>query len=82
MNKLSRQVRFSIDPFLDTLDPGDNSFASKPCGQGLAMFFELTVALVGEVDDSTGFIVNVIDIDKQVQQAVVPVFADKITVSV
>ena len=78
MNKLSRQVRFSINPFLQTDDSGDNSFASRPCGQGMAMFLELTVALVGELEPSTGFVVNVVDIDKQVRQAVVPVFAERI----
>ncbi len=42
------------------------------------MFFEFTVALVGELEPSTGFVVNVVDIDKQVRQAVVPVFAERI----
>ncbi len=78
MNKLCRKVRFSVNPFLEADNPGDNSFASKPCGEGLAMFFELAVTLAGEVEDDTGFVVNVVDIDKEVRSAVVPVLAGKI----
>ncbi len=75
MHKLARQVRFSINPFLPTDEWGFNSYSSKPAGEGLAIFFELSVQLVGEVEKSTGFVVNVADIDKCVRQSVVPIFA-------
>ena len=74
MHKLVRSVRFSVNPFLEEDTVGANSFCSKPCGQGLAVFFELTVGLVGEVDDETGFFVNVVEIDKAVRRYVVPIF--------
>jgi 6-pyruvoyltetrahydropterin/6-carboxytetrahydropterin synthase len=78
MHKLARQVRFSINPFLAEKTEGFNSYASKPAGEGLAIFLELCVEVTGEVEPATGFIVNVADIDKSVREFAVPVFADKI----
>jgi 6-pyruvoyltetrahydropterin/6-carboxytetrahydropterin synthase len=75
---LSRHVRFSINPFLlqDTI--GFNSFSSKPAGEGLSIFLELSVELTGAVEPSTGFVVNVTDIDRHVREFVVPIFAERI----
>ncbi len=78
MHKLTREVRFSIDPFLAKSDPGFNSYASKPCGEGLSLYFGLWVELSGVVDEDTGFVINVTDIDRVVREFVVPVFAEKI----
>jgi 6-pyruvoyltetrahydropterin/6-carboxytetrahydropterin synthase len=78
MHKLSRHVRFSINPFLPKDSRGFNSFASEPPGEGLSIFFELGVELVGDVEPATGFVVNVVDIDKNVRELVVPVFAERI----
>ena len=78
MHKLSRQVRFSVNPFLPKDGCGFNSFASEPPGEGLSVFFELGVELAGEVEPATGFVVNVIDIDRCVRELVVPVFAGRI----
>jgi 6-pyruvoyltetrahydropterin/6-carboxytetrahydropterin synthase len=78
MHKAGRQVRFSINPFLTKDSEGFNSFASKPAGEGLSIFFELSVEVAGEVEPSTGFVVNVIDIDKKVREFVVPIFAERI----
>jgi 6-pyruvoyltetrahydropterin/6-carboxytetrahydropterin synthase len=78
MHKLSRHVRFSINPFLPKDSHGFNSFASEPSGEGLAVFFELGVELVGDVEPATGFFVNVIDIDKSVRESVVPIFAKRV----
>jgi len=78
MHILSRQVRFSINPFLGGENQGFNSFASEPAGEGLSIFFELCVALAGEADPATGFVVNVTDIDKDVRKFVVPIFARRI----
>lgn len=78
MHKLCRSVRFSINPFLAEDRLGCNSFCSKPAGQGLAIFLELNVALVGRVGADTGFVVNVVDIDKCVRRQVVPVFAERL----
>jgi len=78
MHKLFRQVRFSINPFLPEGNNGFNSFVSRPAGEGLSIFFELSVEVVGEVEPATGFVVNVADIDMNVREFAVPVFAERI----
>ena len=78
MHKLTRHVRFSINPFLSQDNEGSNSFVSKPAGEGLSIFFELSVELAGEVEPATGFVVNVANIDKDVREHVVPIFAERI----
>ncbi len=78
MHKLIRQVRFSINPFLAEKCEGFNSYASKPAGEGLAIFLELSVEIAGEVEPATGFVVNVADIDKNVREFAIPVFAGQI----
>ena len=78
MHKLVRQVRFSVNPFLQEDKSGFNSFSSNPPGEGLAIYFGLWLELTGEIQQTTGFVVNVADIDKCVRKNVVPIFADKI----
>ncbi|MBA7493323.1 hypothetical protein ES702_03881 [subsurface metagenome] len=78
MHKLARQVRFSVNPFLAADVEGSNSYASKPAGEGLSIFFELCVRLTGKVEPATGFIANVKDIDRCVREYVVPIFARRI----
>jgi len=78
MHKLTWQVRFSINPFVSQDSEGFNSFASKPAGEGLSIFFELSVELTGKVEPATGFVVNVTDIDSKVRQFIVPIFAQRL----
>lgn len=78
MHKLARQVRFSINPFLVEQVKGFNSYTSKPAGDGLAIFLELTVEVTGEVEPATGFVVNAADIDKSVREFAIPIFTEKI----
>ncbi len=78
MHKLCRYVRFSINPFLPADEAGFNSFASKPAGDGLAVYLELGVELEGKADKATGLIVNVSDIDDKVRDCAIGVFAEKI----
>jgi len=78
MHKLARQVRFSVNPFLPRDEAGFNPFASSLAGEGLSIFLELSIGLVGEVKPDTGFVVNVSDIDRCVQKHVVPIFAGRI----
>jgi len=75
MHTLARQVRFSINPFLPQENEGFNLYASKPVGEGLSVFFELSVELAGRVDPATGFVVNVTDIDSKVREFGIPIFA-------
>jgi 6-pyruvoyltetrahydropterin/6-carboxytetrahydropterin synthase len=76
MHKLARQVRFSINPFGPQEKAGHNSFASNPPGEGLAVFFALWVELAGEIEADTGFVINVIEIDKAVREYAVPLFGE------
>ncbi|MHC4474830.1 MAG: 6-pyruvoyl trahydropterin synthase family protein [Planctomycetota bacterium] len=78
MHKLARVVRFSVNPFLDQDSVGFNSYASKPPGVGLSIFFELCIELTGDVEPATGFVVNVTDIDNVVREFVVPIFGRRI----
>jgi len=78
MHKLLRQVRFSVNPFLAEDCIGYNSYASKPAGEGLSIFFELSVEVTGPVDPATGFVVNVSEIDANVLESAVPIFAKRI----
>jgi 6-pyruvoyltetrahydropterin/6-carboxytetrahydropterin synthase len=78
MRVLGRYVRFSVDPFLSKEAVGFNSFASKPTGEGLSIFLELGVEVAGEVERSTGFVINVSEIDRVVRQFAVPVFTVRI----
>ncbi|MFC1634611.1 6-pyruvoyl tetrahydropterin synthase family protein [Planctomycetota bacterium] len=78
MHKLTRHVRFSINPFLPEDESGFNSFVSKPAGEGLSLFFELSAQVTGSVEPATGFVINVTDIDKNIRELVVPIFADRI----
>jgi 6-pyruvoyltetrahydropterin/6-carboxytetrahydropterin synthase len=71
-------VRFSVNPFLDHHSPGFNSYASKPAGEGLSIFLELAVELVGPLSPQTGLLVNVSDIDRTVRRYAVSVFIERI----
>jgi 6-pyruvoyltetrahydropterin/6-carboxytetrahydropterin synthase len=81
MVRLGRLVRFSIDPFLDTPGGGFNAYASKPAGEGLSLFLELVVELVGPPTAETGLLVNVREIDRAVRRYAVPVFTEQIRAS-
>lgn len=54
MQTLTRQVRFCINPLLDSDPPGGNSFAGRPAGVGLALYFALTVELKAKPDRIPG----------------------------
>ena len=78
MHTLSRQIRFSLDPFSERQTQGFNSYASKPCGNGLSIYFSLWVDLASELDRDTGFVVNVSQIDQAVRRQIVPLFESMI----
>jgi len=78
MHRLGREVRFSLNPFLPQEIAGHNAFASKPTGEGLALFLGLWVELTGPVYPATGFVVNVTTIDAKVRQVCVPIFSDAV----
>jgi 6-pyruvoyltetrahydropterin/6-carboxytetrahydropterin synthase len=78
MHRLAREIRFSVDPFSKGGAIGSNSYCSKPCGEGLSIYFSLLTELEGRVNNDTGFVVNVTEIDKAVRAKAVPVFEERI----
>jgi len=78
MHKLARAVRFSVNPFLAVSTTGFNSYASKPCGEGLSFYLNLWVEVIGGLEADTGFVVNVSLIDRIVRRYVVSIFDEHI----
>jgi len=78
MHRLVRYVRFSVDPFDSEPQQGFNAYASRPTSHGLAIFLELGVKVSGPVDPTSGFVIDVGDIDQAVRRHVVPLFGDHI----
>ncbi|MBC8379751.1 MAG: 6-carboxytetrahydropterin synthase [Planctomycetes bacterium] len=72
MHTLSRQIRFTIDPFAKKQIEGFNSYASKPTGEGVGFYLALWVDLESCLDPDTGFVINVSEIDKLVRLKVIP----------
>ena len=79
MHTLSRQIRFSIDPFAKEQVLGFNSYASKPYGAGLCLYLALWVDLASPLNPDTGFVVNVSEIDKVVRRQAIPIFSKAIS---
>lgn len=78
MHKLTRQVRFSIMPFLSEDRERSNSLASAPADEGLSVFLELSVELIGKVGPTTGFVVNVTHIEQAIRESVIPMFTERL----
>jgi len=76
--RLARQVRFSVNPFVDSTSIGANAYSAKPCGEGLALFLQLTIELLGPVETETGFVVNVTEIDRAARDSAIPVLGERI----
>jgi len=75
VHKLSRQIRFCINPFeVETGHGEGNSYSARPGGEGLAIYLALWVELAGELDKQTGFVINVTEIDRVVRKSVVSIF--------
>ncbi len=78
LHKLTRVVRFSVNPFLPETPIGANSYSSKPSGEGLGIYLCLEVTLEGYIERDTGFVVNLTDIDKYMREFATPVFDSQI----
>lgn len=78
MHKLLREVRFCVNPFSADVPAGGNSYCCRPGADGFAIYFSLWVELEAKLNNETGFVVNVVDIDKIVRCYVVPLFYDEI----
>lgn len=74
MPELTRTIRFCLrgDGSLDTEAPADNAFSAWPPMRGLGRYFELVVTCRGEIDDQTGYMVNIKDIDRAARAEALP----------
>ena len=79
MFRLTRQVRFAINAAPDAQLTGatgpTNGYAGFPSLTGLGHFFELDVAVLGELEPDTSYLLNIKDIDALVRRKVVPMVA-------
>ncbi|MFT3785348.1 MAG: 6-carboxytetrahydropterin synthase [Tepidisphaeraceae bacterium] len=73
MLRLTREVRFAIRPD-GTLPPdGRNGFAGRPSLEGLGLHLVLRVTLAGDIDPATGYLRNIVEVDRDVRSRAVPV---------
>jgi 6-pyruvoyltetrahydropterin/6-carboxytetrahydropterin synthase len=79
MFRLTRQVRFAINAAPDAQMRGGagptNGYGGFPSLTGLGHFFELDVAVAGELQRDTSYLLNIKDIDAIVRRNIVPMVA-------
>lgn len=73
--RLTRTVRFAVNPPGVPDAPGVNAYAGSPPFRGLARHFELEVACVGLPDATTGYLLDIKDIDRAVRAVAIPAIA-------
>jgi len=82
MFRLSREVRFAIDPLSDdplVSAPDGNGFAGIPPVRSLASrFFALTVTLLGDLDPRSSYLRNIKEIDDAVRTLGIPLLARRL----
>lgn len=74
MVRLRRCVRFCVNPpgTPDASDP-TNGYAGKPPMRGLGRFYALDIAASGEPHPTTGYLLNIKDIDRAAHGAAIPI---------
>ena len=75
---LTRTIRFCLGPdgSVDLAAPADNTFAAWPPMRGLGRYYELHVTVIGPVDPTTGYMINIKQIDAAVRDAALPIVSD------
>lgn len=68
---LTRTIRFSINDDADWGAP-TNTFASFPTMRGFGRHYELDVRCIGEASPSTGYFLNIKDIDQATRATLIP----------
>lgn len=68
---LRRSVRFAINAGPE--EGGVNGYAASPPVLGLGRFFECRVAVAGEADPQSGYLLNIKTIDEKVRALVAPI---------
>lgn len=73
---LQRTVRFSINPDGSIL--GTNSYAGKPSLTGYGRFYEIQLAVKGQPDPQTGYLISIQNIDSIVRDQLLPIIANQV----
>ncbi len=73
---LQRTVRFSINPDGSTL--GENSYASKPNISGFGRYYEIKLAIKGQPDPKTGYLISIQEVDSIVRDLFIPIIANQL----
>ena len=79
MLELTRTVRFCLtgDPG-EAQAPRDNTHSAWPPMRGLGRYYELNVACRGEADPTTGYFINIKQIDAAVRDHAIPCLRDQV----
>ncbi|MBG84276.1 MAG: hypothetical protein CMJ40_07010 [Phycisphaerae bacterium] len=73
---LTRTTRLYLAPGSPVPPKGENSFASYTSSSGLGAFYEITLHCNGPVDDTTGFVESIYDMDQAVHAVMAPRIAE------
>jgi 6-pyruvoyltetrahydropterin/6-carboxytetrahydropterin synthase len=74
MLELTRAVRFCLTGARAEADtPRDNTFSAWPAMRGLGRYYELHVTCRGEADPTTGYFINIKQIDTAVRDHALPI---------
>jgi 6-pyruvoyltetrahydropterin/6-carboxytetrahydropterin synthase len=72
---LTREVRFSLDG--QPAGPITNSWGGWPACDGIAPFLALRVTVEGSVDPRTGYLCNIIVLDRAVREVIIPALQER-----
>ncbi len=80
MFRLTRKVRFAVNSLPDDQfsHPPANSFAGYPSLTGAGQYFELAVALRGELNPRMSYLLNIKRVDDIVRKQAVPLISERI----
>jgi 6-pyruvoyltetrahydropterin/6-carboxytetrahydropterin synthase len=71
--RLTRTVRFAINPSETGSGSGPNGYAGSPSISGLGRHYELDIACRGQIDPLTSYLIDIKDVDKAVRSKAIPV---------
>jgi 6-pyruvoyltetrahydropterin/6-carboxytetrahydropterin synthase len=74
MFRLTRAVRFSVQPGAQRVPGSVNGFAGEPPTTGIFPFVELRATISGAVSPRTGYLANIREIDRVLRERAVPRF--------
>src|SRR4051812_21173786 len=75
---LTRTVRFAVNPperGESATRAGPNGYAGSPPIRGLGRHYELHVMCAGAPDATTGYLINIKDVDRAVRDGAIPIIA-------